>query len=726
MGTIEKIKSAEERGDVASVLTHVGELLDETFDRSIKTVMEGAKAFLKGGIFSSKYAAAFWASDLPRRFGAKFGKHPVYGDDFWRHAFEPIVAPAAQESLARACPEGVIGAVRRKRMFEDASLWPRIRLVLIGANLQQFVHDCEDVSALKRRYAEDLERFDSLRGKISAEALVVHFAAWLERQYFEENDERAFRVSLPDHAEILQEAIKLMRCHPGDSCAQAKSLTEIQQLIKTTWHRIRKTSELPPDTSRLFRAIQNFLSADYMAELFCSQGWDLVREPTCTVVRPTSPAHGAAWELPRRKFHAMDTFENWVPTSPEALGYKQRCFSEAPNPESGAVRWHIHSGQTFLLKYCGETALQAARERLGFNPFDALTVLLCNKGGYEINFAKPRAEAKQAGKSFLVSLGLYATPHDRIVAANGGDSIERNVPVEPRDFSVFIEDAAAFPPTAHIPKDTLDAIYTHFAQDIYADKIDLGKTLVLRNKHCDLLLPRLFFGDIKTLLYDEVFSADPKGVAKHFEENIGAIFTRQGFSVLVGRKLGQQGEVDVLAYRDNTLFVVEAKTTSTRLLPSQVRPVRDRLNKGASQLDRVLAELPRHWAEISRELHAPATWDAVTVVTLLVSSSFEFDHLYFGHHLKISFFELERVFLDLPPANYLMNIYDQVTFSTEWVEPSELLAQVEQQSAVAIEKFRLHSSETPSAADLIACIEESRFWSLVLGEKFDLTPLRKN
>ena len=726
MVTIEKIKSAEGRGDVAAVITHVGELLNETFDRSINTVMEGAKAFLKGGIFSSKYAAAFWASDLPRRFGAKFGKHPVYGDDFWRHAFEPIVGPAVQEILARACPESVVGAVRRKRMFENASLWPRIRLVLIGANLQQFVHDCEDVSALKRRYEEDLERFDSLRGKISAEALVVHFSAWLERQYFEENDERAFRISLPDHAEVLQEAIKRMRRQPGDSGGQAKSIIEVQQLIKTTWDRIRKTSELPPDTSRLFRAIQNFLSADYMVELFCSQGWDIVREPTRTVVRPKSPAHGAAWELPRRKFHAMDTFENWVPTCPEALGYKQRCFSEAPNPESGAVRWHIYTGRHFLLKHCGDAALQAARERLGFDPFDALTVLLCNKGGYEINFAKPRAEAKQAGKSFLVSLGLYATPRDWFVAANGGDSIVRNVPVEPRDFSVFIENAAAFPPTAHIPTNTLDAIYTHFAQNIHADKIDLGKTLVLRNQHCDLLLPRLFFGDIKTLLYNEVFSASHAEVAKHFEKNIGAIFTRQRFSISVGRKLGQQGEIDVLAYRDNTLFVVEAKTTSSRLLPSQVRPVRGRLNEGAAQLDRVLAELPRHWAEISRELHAPTTLDAVTVVTLLVSSSFEFDHLYFGHHLKISSFELERVFLDLPPANYLMNIYNQVMFSTEWVEPSELLAQVEHQTAAALEKFRLHGADAPSVDDLIACIEESRFWSLTLGEKFDLTPLRKN
>lgn len=726
MGTIEKIKFADESGDTASVLTHVGQLLDESFDRSIKAVMEGAKAFLNGGVFSSKYAAAFWASDLPRRFGAKFGSHPVYGDAFWRNAFEPSVGPAVVESLILACPDGFAGAVRRQRAFENVGLWPRIRPVLIGANLEQFVHDCEEVSALKGRYAEGLRRFDFLRGKISAEALVVHFAAWLEEQYFEEKDDRAFSVSLREHAEVLQEAMKVMRCHPSDSRVQAKSITEVQQLIKTTWDRIRKTSELPPDTSRLFRAIQNFLHADYLVELFCSQGWDIVREPTGTIVQPKSLAHGAAWELPRRKFHAMDTFENWVPTSPEALDFKQRCFSEAPNPESGAVRWHIHTGQYFLLRHCGEAALQAARERLGFDPFDALTVLLCNKGGYEINFVKPRAAAKQAGKSFLVSLGLYATSRDRIVAANGGDSIVRNLPVEPREFSVFIENAAAFPPTAHIPAETLDAIYTHFAQDIHAEEIDLGKTLVLRNQRCDLLLPRLFFGDIKTLLYNEVFSANHREIAKHFEENIGTIFTRQRFSVLVGRKLGRQGEVDVLAYRDNTLFVVEAKTTSTRLLPSQVRPVRDRLNEGASQLDRVLKELPLHWGEISRELHAPEKWDAVSVVTLLVSSSFEFDHLYFGQHLKISFFELERVFLDLPPANYLMNVYDRVTFSTEWVEPTELLAQVVQQPAAAIEKFRLHSVDAPSVDDLIACIEESRFWSLTLGEKFDLTPLRKS
>jgi hypothetical protein len=51
---------------------------------------------------------------------------------------------------------------------------------------------------------------------------------------------------------------------------------------------------------------------------------------------------------------------------------------------------------------------------------------------------------------------------------------------------------------------------------------------------------------------------------------------------------------------------------------------------------------------------------------------------------------------------------------------------VEQQAAAAIEKFGLFDSVTPSVGDLIACIEESRFWSLTLGEKFDLTPLRKN
>jgi hypothetical protein len=428
------------------------------------------------------------------RFGAKIGSHPVFGDVFWRHAFDSVADPVVLEVLVGGCPENVAGAIRRQRLFENEGLWSRIRPVLIGANLERFVQDCEDVSALKRRYAEDLECFDVLREKISAEALVVHFAAWLERRYFEEADDRNFITSLRDHAEVLQQALKFIRGRPRDSCAQAKSIAEIQLLIKTTWDRIRKTSELPPDTSRLFRAIQNFLNADYMVELFCSQGWDIVREPTCTVVRPTSPAHGAAWELPRRKFHAMDTFENWVPTSPDALGYKQRCFRDAPNAESGAVRWHIHTGRHFLLKHCGEAALKAAHKRLGFDPFDALTVLLCNKSGYEINFAKPRTEAKRAGKNYLVSLGLFATPRDWVAAVNGGDSIVRNVPVEPRDFSVFIENSAAFPPTAHLSTVTLGAIYSHFAQDIHADEIDLGRALVLRNKHCDLLLPRLFSG----------------------------------------------------------------------------------------------------------------------------------------------------------------------------------------------------------------------------------------
>jgi len=105
---------------------------------------------------------------------------------------------------------------------------------------------------------------------------------------------------------------------------------------------------------------------------------------------------------------------------------------------------------------------------------------------------------------------------------------------------------------------------------------------------------------------------------------------------------------------------------------------------------------------------------AVKKVTLIVSNSFEYDHQYFNGHLKISWHELESVMNALPPL---------LTFELKHRAQSTPVQDIPEPTPAILDQYRLFPDDTPSVDQMLVCIEQSRYWELVLGEPMKPTPV---
>jgi hypothetical protein len=192
----------------------------------------------------------------------------------------------------------------------------------------------------------------------------------------------------------------------------------------------------------------------------------------------------------------------------------------------------------------------------------------------------------------------------------------------------------------------------------------------------------------------------------------------QKFQTITGYPLKadgkDKGEIDVLAFRDNTLFIIEAKMTYQRILVNDIRSLRATYDGAGEQLDNILDLLPEYWADISKKLRISVPYTSVKQVTLIVTNSCEYDHHYFQGHLKISLCELETV-LVMSNSSMLFALHEEMRSFGYQYDPAS--------STDILNQYRLFPSENPSVDQIIACLEESRFWELVLDEKIEPTPL---
>lgn len=715
MTLIDQIRKADDRGDLASVMRVLGELLNENFAGYVGKATDGFRNFLNGGVFKGKYREAFWRSDLPARFGPRWAGHKLCGYAFWKSF---LVEPSARLDLlcqlVRECPNHVKTGMRRQRAFLDESKWPVVRPILLENGLGKFVDDCESLANAQNQSKARLDDFTSFLKKISAETIVLHFAIWLEKVYFDSEDDREFRTRIPENVEVLEHAL-VLRAKVADSGPDsAKTKSECEKLLDATYSKIRSNPRGRFESEVLFEAIDQQLATSHDVELFCAFDWELKNGPRGLSVIPVNPEQETAWVLHQAKFHAMDTFEIWCPTSDRERALMQSCSAGAANQHSADTRWHIYTALRFLAKHCGADVTDAAEAKMGFSVEEALTVLLCTRACYELIFTAYRVETKIRQGTYLDSLGITKWVSCR--------------PFDPRECTRFTENAASFQLTQDIPADRVRRIFDLFSQDIYAAPIELANKFLLRNKLCDLLLPRIFAGDVKTFLFNHLFDekAFTRRISDIFESRVEDIFGGRKFKTLRGRKLGNEGEVDVLAFRGGTLFVVEAKCTRIRAKASEVRHVRERLEQGAAQLHRMREFLPKYWADLHSELEAPSQFDDLQVIPLLVSNSLEFDHLYFGGILKVSDFELEMIFRNDPRAIVVLNGYHELQFSAplDIDEARKFQERFRSLTDDDLDKFALYPPEPePTVEELIACLEESRFWAKVFGRPVELTPI---
>ncbi len=130
------------------------------------------------------------------------------------------------------------------------------------------------------------------------------------------------------------------------------------------------------------------------------------------------------------------------------------------------------------------------------------------------------------------------------------------------------------------------------------------------------------------------------------EKKLALYFIAAGFETLYSYPYQWQtnkGEIDVLAYKDKTLFVIELKNTIVfeEMLVNKNYESRIFQSKASNQLQRAINYINGNFNVLKEKLSISCSFEELDIVTMIVSNSFQGDNLYYKNtHLKISFFEL--------------------------------------------------------------------------------------
>ncbi|MDH1068867.1 hypothetical protein N5B96_05085, partial [Acinetobacter johnsonii] len=131
---------------------------------------------------------------------------------------------------------------------------------------------------------------------------------------------------------------------------------------------------------------------------------------------------------------------------------------------------------------------------------------------------------------------------------------------------------------------------------------------------------------------------DLKSETDQIELNLAEKLDRIGFQVFCQYvpSEGNAGEIDLIAMYDNHVIVAEVKSTYIRSSIQEIYEYKKFvLNKASYQLDNKVEYIKRHF--LSRHFE---DINDVIIHSWIIDTTLEFDHEYFGNHLKVSLDEV--------------------------------------------------------------------------------------
>ncbi|WP_369434616.1 hypothetical protein [Psychromonas sp. MME1] len=158
---------------------------------------------------------------------------------------------------------------------------------------------------------------------------------------------------------------------------------------------------------------------------------------------------------------------------------------------------------------------------------------------------------------------------------------------------------------------------------------------------------------------------------QRIETNLGIQFKKRGFTVIVGYEPDKSddfnpGEIDLICALDNTVIVVEVKSTYRRTSKREaIRYKHATLRKAGKQIQRKTEAVKYLLVanETFRKQLGINKTELSNVVGWIADTSLEYDHEYFNGYLKISVEELHVALRD--EANMLVDFIESKTQSKE-------------------------------------------------------------
>jgi hypothetical protein len=216
----------------------------------------------------------------------------------------------------------------------------------------------------------------------------------------------------------------------------------------------------------------------------------------------------------------------------------------------------------------------------------------------------------------------------------------------------------------------------------------------------------------ENILYNRLKKIITRTYATNFEKQIEKLLCKNGFKTIHGLKFqsqnGQKGEFDILAVKDNVLFVCEAKTAQKNDEFSYAANIENTILDGcaAEQLEKEIKNIKEDWANIKEKLGISESikLEDVKIIPLIVTDFFEGDlKLYKKSILKTSLLELD-VILKNNKKKLFENYYLMQRFSNISNENYN-------QQQVTIDYDLWNGKNKITAEDIVKCIAENKTWS---------------
>lgn len=135
----------------------------------------------------------------------------------------------------------------------------------------------------------------------------------------------------------------------------------------------------------------------------------------------------------------------------------------------------------------------------------------------------------------------------------------------------------------------------------------------------------------------------------NIEVNLAEKFKKAGFQVFCQHQpiIGNAGEIDLIAIYENHVIVAEIKSTYIKSSIQEIYEYRNfTLNKAAYQLSKKEAYVRNEFLNQYFE-----NLDDVKIHSWIIDTTLEFDHQYFGDHLKVS---MDEIIISLSGKNDIM------------------------------------------------------------------------
>jgi hypothetical protein len=236
---------------------------------------------------------------------------------------------------------------------------------------------------------------------------------------------------------------------------------------------------------------------------------------------------------------------------------------------------------------------------------------------------------------------------------------------------------------------------------------------LLKDRRWDIIL-RSKLKEDKTYVEKSVYNTLVKKIDKSLETATGKVFKDKGFSVDIGWEFPnpsdpkkEGGDIDVIAYKDKFLFVVQIKNGGHSNAIRQASYIEDKqlMNQAAKQLDKSLYFIHNNWSTVQEKFNFNHNKSDVTIFPLIVTNVYNGDYKTFKSYDKISLFELYIIMNNAKKGLYHSSSH---LFTSDQNSPS---FNPEALKVLLGSNFDLWNKETVlKPSTLIKCIQSDSVW----------------